>query len=341
MKFKTYKLHFTAPLHISNQRSDGSISLKTIQSDTLYAALTACLAKVGEQLPPNGDFNCKISSLFPFYERKATKCYGAQLIYFLPMPLQSRMPELPDVALAKKVKKVQWVDSRLYGRLLRGEQFFNGTEGKTDLIQGPYFTEITLPQGVDESRDFVKSDVLQRASIADRTGKGDAMPFYIDRITFRYDSGLYFLATGDTAMLDKALCLLKEEGLGTDRHIGFGYFDIEEGSLEIDVPTDADHVVSLSLFIPEDDKQLQSLLQSEQVAYDFVRRGGWITTYPYNTLRKNFIYGFMPGSVFYKGSNCGVQMLGKIVNLKPNVATTDPLHDIWRNGQSIMLPIKV
>lgn len=349
MKFKVYKLHFTAPLHISNQRNDGSVSLKTIQSDTLYAALTACLAKVGEALPVGGDFGCAISSLFPYYERKASEDYEGKLVYFLPMPLQSRMPELEDVALAKKVKRVQWVDSALYGSLLSGEQFFDGKKGKTDQIHGVYVTEAKLPL------DFVKSDVMQRASVADRTGTGDAMPFYIDRITFRYDSGLYFIATGDTAMLDRALNLLKQEGLGTDRHVGFGYFDVEEDEMEIDVPQNTKYMVSLSLFIPEENEkkdaseenggQLKSLLNDEYIAYDFVRRGGWITTYPHNTLRKNVIYGFVPGSVFCKIDKMpmidNVPVIGKIVDLKPNVGSGSPEHSIWRNGKAIMLPINI
>ena len=334
MEFKTYKLHFTAPLHIGNQRSDEGISLNTIQSDTLYAALTACLAKMGEDLPEGGDFKCAISSLFPFYQRKEK----AELIYFLPTPLQARLPELKDVALAKKVKKVQWVDSKLYGRLLQGEHFFDGQDGKTNQIQGSYLTETVLPQDKDGSRDFVKSDVMQRASVADRTGKGDAMPFYIDRITFRHDSGLYFLAVGDTTLLDKALCLLEKEGLGTDRHVGFGYFDVEEGTLDINTPEKADHIVSLSLFIPESKEQLAELLDSDVVAYDFIRRGGWITTEPYHTLRKNVIYGFLPGSVF---CNVNQQVLGKIVDLKPDVGDMTPNHSIWRNGKSIMLPINI
>ena len=337
MEFKTYKLHFTAPLHINNHRSDESVSLKTIESDTLYAALTACLAKMGEELPKedwDGDLKFTISSLFPFYQWKEK----AELIYFLPMPLQARMPELKDVALAKKVKKVQWVDSRLYNKLLQGEHFFDGKDGKTNHIQGPYLTETALPQDKDGSRDFVKSDVIRRASVADRTGQGDAMPFYIDRITFRYDSGLYFLATGDTTLLDKALRLLKEEGLGTDRHVGFGYFDVEKGSLDIDTPKDAKHRVSLSFFIPESQEQLKNLLNSDDVAYDFVRRGGWITTEPYNTLRKNVIYGFLPGSVF---CNINQQELGKIVDLKPDIGDLPPNHSIWRNGKAIMLPINI
>ena len=49
--FKIYKLHFTAPLHISDQHDDLGNSQKIIQSDALYVALISCLAKKGEDFP--------------------------------------------------------------------------------------------------------------------------------------------------------------------------------------------------------------------------------------------------------------------------------------------------
>ena len=49
-QFTVYRLHFTSPLHIGDAREDYGISLKTLSSDTLYAALTATLAKMGESL---------------------------------------------------------------------------------------------------------------------------------------------------------------------------------------------------------------------------------------------------------------------------------------------------
>ena len=56
--FTVYKLHFTSPLHIGDNRLDYSISMKTIQSDTLYAAVTSCLAMQGIPIPEGGDLGC-------------------------------------------------------------------------------------------------------------------------------------------------------------------------------------------------------------------------------------------------------------------------------------------
>ena len=336
--FKIYKLHFTAPLHISDQHEDLGNSQKVIQSDTLYAALMSCLAKNGEDLPEDGELGFTVSSLFPYFQKDKE----STPVYFLPIPMQAKQADLADVTKAKTVKKVQWIDSNLYSSVLSGESLFDGTDSYIPYIQGNYLTTYELPEDINGSKEFVRSEVSQRVTLVSRTGEEDAKPFYVDKILFRYDAGFYFIAEGDTTLLEKALHFLSMEGIGTDRNVGYGFFEYTADSLSIDLPENANHQLSLSLFIPESKEQLEKLMKSERVAYDFVRRGGWITTYPYMTLRKNAIYGFLPGSVFRKedGDNATV-VIGKIVDLKPETTDVEITHHIWRNGKAIMLPIKL
>ncbi len=82
-------------------------------------------------------------------------------------------------------------------------------------------------------------------------------------------------------------------------------------------------------------------MKSNIIAYDFTRRGGWVTTYPYNTLRKNAIYGFLPGSMFSKEANSPCVPIGKIVDLNPDMGEESPEHPVWRNGKAIMIPINI
>ena len=335
--FKIYKLHFTAPLHISDQHDDLGNSQKIIQSDTLYAALMSCLAKNGEDLPEDGELGFTVSSLFPYFQKDK----DSSPVYFLPIPMQSRQADLADVTKAKTVKKVQWIDSNLYSSVLSGESLFDGTDSCIPYIQGNYLTTYELPEDINGSKEFVRSEVSQRVTLMSRTGEEDAKPFYVDKILFRYDAGLYFIVEGDTSLLEKALHLLSLEGIGTDRNVGYGFFEYTADSLSIDLPKEANHQLSLSLLIPESKEQLEMLLNSECVAYDFVRRGGWITTYPYMTLRKNAIYGFVPGSVFRKDEGESATVIGKIVDLKPETVDVEITHHVWRNGKAIMLPIKL
>lgn len=333
--FKIYKLHFTAPLHISDQHEDLGNSQKIIQSDTLYAAIMSCLAKHGENLPEDGNLGFTVSSLFPYFQKDK----DSTSVYFLPIPMQARQAELADVSMAKKVKKVQWVDSVLYSSILSGESLFDRTDKYVSIIQESYLTTFELPEDTNGSKEFVKSEVSQRVTLKSRTGEEDAKPFYVDKILFRHYAGLYFIAEGDTVLLEKALQLLSMEGIGTDRNVGYGFFEYTADTLSMDLPDDANHQLSLSLFIPESKEQLVKLMNSERVAYDFVRRGGWITTYPYMTLRKNAIYGFLPGSVFHKDEGQATTVVGKIVDLKPETDDVEIAHHVWRNGRAIMLPI--
>lgn len=332
--YKLYKLQFTSPLHISNQHEDEGVSQKNILSDTFYAALISCLAKTGRPIPEDGDLGFAISSLFPYYQKED----NSKPIYFLPMPLQAVQTEIADVANAKKVKKVKWVDASLYSELLAGNKFLDKKDSYS-YIQDVYLTKETLSEDVDGSKDFVKSEVSQRVTLESRTGEEDAKPYYVDKIIFKGWSGLFFIVEGDTDLLDTALQILSVEGIGTDRNVGFGFFNYSTDQLLLNLPQDADHQVALSLLIPESEEQLKELMDSDLVAYDFTRRGGWITTHPYNTLRKNAIYGFLPGSVFKKKPNEDCSPIGKITCLKPEIGDMTPDHPIWRCGKSIMLPI--
>ena len=176
--YKIFKLHFTSPLHIADRHADSSNSLKTIQSDTLYAALRACLAKTGATIPDDGDLGFTVSSMFPYYQRGK----DGKSVYFLPMPMQARMTELTDVLLAKKVKKIGWVDAELYAKVLSGESFFDGTDKYYSCIQESYLSETVLPEDVEGSKEFVKSEVSQRVTLQSRTGEEDAKPYHVDKI---------------------------------------------------------------------------------------------------------------------------------------------------------------
>lgn len=328
--FNIYKLHFTSPLHLGDAREDYGVSLKTITSDTMYAALISCLAKLGIEIPNNGDLGCTISSLFPFFQKDK----GVDAVLFFPKALKQTFPTSEKaVEERKKVKKVAWLDAQAFSKMLKGEQLFDDTT--IDNIQGEYLTDKEI------DKDFISSQVSARVSVS-RDGQEDAKPFYMDRITFKGYSGLYFIADGNVDLLEKALNLLQHEGIGTDRNVGNGYFEYDSTTVELDIPNGSEYALALSSFVPESKEQLQALLDSDDVAYDFQRRGGWITTSPHNTLRKNVIYAFTAASVF-KSQCSGVVCKGEVgVDLKPEISWDDKLeHPIWRCGRALFLPIKL
>lgn len=327
-QFSVYKLHFTSPLHIGDNRDDYGISLKSIQSDTLYAALTACLAKIGVKIPVDGDLGCAISSLFPFYQSSPNE----EPVYFFPKPMINQVLYLKNVGNAKRAKKVNWIDLDYFNRVLNNYRLFSEDADIQNVKNSEFLTSRRIAD------EFVQSKVSQRVTIS-RTGDEDAHPFYMDRVYFKDYSGLFFISYGDESLLERGLKILQFEGIGTDRNVGNGFFEYEKSTINISDSNGGDMAISLSVFIPENEMQLNSLLDSEHVSYDFIRRGGWITTEPYNSLRKNSIYAFVPGSIFSMKQS-SVSICGSIVNLKPEVLPSNA-HPMWRCGKSIFLPIKI
>ncbi len=328
-KFKVYKLHFTTPLHIGDARDDYSISLKTYQSDAMYAALTSCLATVGKDIPKDGDLGFTISSLFPFYQ----KSENYKPVYFLPKLLKQKLPKLEYIGNAKKVKKVSWLDISYFEKLIGGVTLFEDDADLED-INGDFLTVSTIES------DFISSQVSQRVTIS-RDLSEDAKPFYMDRIYFKDKSGLYFIASGNTKLLDGALKVLQHEGIGTDRNVGNGFFTFKQDEIEIELP-ESDYVSNLSMFCPELEEQLSEMLNDKAVAYDFTKRGGWITTTPHNSIRKNTVHMFTPASVFKASKiSADIDIMGKIVDLNPAQSYPGIKHPIWRNGKSIFIPVKI
>jgi CRISPR-associated protein Csm4 len=329
-KFTIYKLHFTSPLHIGDARDDYSVSLKTIASDTMYAALTSCLSKLGMEVPFEGDLGCVISSLFPFYQKDK----ASDAVLFFPKPLKQTLPTLNDIAKAKSVKKVSWLDKDYFEKVLNGETLFKNGED-VDNIKGDFLTEDKV-----FDKDFITSRVFPRVTVS-RDASEDAVPFYIDRVFFKDYSGLYFIAEKCLSLIEKALSLLQTEGIGTDRNVGNGFFEYERTELVLNIPDSSEFVLGLSNYIPSNKEELADLIGNDNVAYDFVRRGGWITTPPHNTIRKNAVYAFSASSVFKKKVS-GVCMLGKIVDLSPTLDFEPKVnHPIWRCGKALFIPIKL
>ena len=321
--FKVYKLHFTTPVHFGDCRGDYGISQRTIQSDTLYAALTSSLSKLGIEIPGNGDLGFTISSLFPYYQIGE----HGQPVYFLPRPKKLSLLEEKDIEQRKKIKKISWLDVKYF------EEVINGCAPQHVLasdIQGEFLSY----KKIDDK--FICNQTQERVTVS-RTGIEDAKPFYMDRVAFKEYSGLYFIAEGNTALLDKALSLLQYEGIGTDRNVGNGIFKYQTDNIEIKLPDSYNGQMSLSIYIPSNQEELDLMLAGKNLAYDFVRRGGWITTYPYNTLRKNFVYAFTPASVF--GLYSPTETKGKIVDLGVDVPGLN--HPIYRCGRSLFIPINI
>lgn len=334
--FNIFKIYFTTPLHLGDNKADYGISLKNIHSDTMHAALLSALAKTGFNVPDGGNPGFDISDLFPFYENPEDDFTS----YFFPKPVNQLIPPAELSSHAKKIKAVKWIDLHYFEKIINGSFIFDSTFN-LEHLHGEYLCRKNIPE------DFISSGVSPRVTVP-RSGilngiKQNARPFYMDRLYFAPRSGLYFLARGNLDILNKGLNILKHEGLGTDRNVGNGFFEIDNTDISINM-SDSNYVLNLSMFVPESTEQKKQLIADktdQKIAYQFAERGGWITTIPYQTLRKNSVFMFLPGSVLKTAKISSSGILGAIINLTPDAANIHLDHQIYRNGRSIMIPVKV
>jgi CRISPR-associated protein Csm4 len=310
-------------------------SLKTLHSDTIKSAIFVCALELFPEIGVAGEQSeyqagkyflgqFKVSSAFPFID---------QDYYFPTIEIPRPYNFSEDASLTdKEKKKILYLRQDVFKEYIKDIRNFKLTK-----------EHLTSKSVLDKKRygENIKSDTYQHVAVSRDYGS-DSDPYYVDKIYFEKNAGLYFLLEmkdeEDTETLKKieaALKLLGDNGIGTDRNTGNGQFDMDmTETMTFDVSDDATHDLVLSLYCPkkvEIDNQLKSSY------YNLIKRGGYISS-PQNevnlTIRKRSIHFFAAGSVFPKYENRS----GTIVNLQPDFSNLK--HPIWRDGRPIILPIK-
>ena len=343
------KLNFETPLHIHNERADYAESVKQLHSDMMYAALMQVASLYGKQVSifdwENGQPTFSISSAFPFTTE------GGQTVYFLPRPFKSfdRSKQKPSTwdKKEKDLKSIEWLDLDLYAEHLSNPK---GLEINPDWLgkvptdwKGKQPKAFMTKTGI---KPFITNQLEPKVSIS-REGK-DSEPYYLERMYFNDDSGLYLIYKGsdiDFNVFYKLLGFLGQEGIGTDRSSGNGCFNITPetdpsvlGRFESLFAVQSNHATNLSLYCPTDLPELKEGLNTSHAGYTLKKRGGWITTDAFNTLRKRGSYFFAEGSVFaFDAVNKGFN-IGTTISLTPKIIQS---KNIWRVGKGLFVPINM
>lgn len=341
---KIVHLKFHTPLHLANASADYLHSYRLLHSDTLYSALIQAWAIRGESAvlerinQAKGLPTFTLSSLFPY----TTLDDVAQKIYFLPRFAKKFNDDSLESIDKKQLKKIEWLDASIF---YQQQQSLNGSAFQVQSLKGIYMTNAAIKE------NFLEAEI-QPHVVVSRDNVG-ATPYYLERLRFKSNSGLYGIYEGSEADLEAVqlgLELLETEGIGTDRNTGNGKFTLEITDLPMEIQQILDykggnHGVNLSLFCPEGDTyeaQLAAFLDSPSVAYELVRRGGWITTEGYLSLKKKDIHMFKEGSIWKTTASPH----GKSVNLRPYILSVDasysnkPYFPIWRVGKSLFVHVK-
>jgi CRISPR-associated protein Csm4 len=312
-----YRLTFTAPFHVDSRgNAFYEESNSFIHSDTLSAAILATWALVWpEQVAMQAQNPVfRLSSAFPYYG----DCY------FLPRVLSSQAVKLPVEQLkeAKKLKKIQWLDSQLWRASLNGVDWAQQIDLNTGLCQGVLASSVTkMPERLwlEEERPRLAMDRQANQAL-------DGQIFNFSRIWFDERGGLYFLAVFEDEksqrQFETVLSVLADSGIGADRSNGNGCFKWQYGKVPDLQLAEQGKSVALSLVNPDpSDCQINWL---EGATYKLISRGGWVGG---SGIRKQRLRMFAEGSVFAK------PLQGRVVDV-----SVDKLSQkVYRDGRGFFV----
>lgn len=321
-KYNIVKFKNMLPLHIGAGRDSYDTAAQFLLSDTVSAALASIYAQQGGE--DVLDFmNCfTVSSAFPYSGKN----------YFLPKPL-GRLPLGHDVdTLRKQIKKVRYIDFSVWSDIVTGnELYINEPQLKGEFLVSK-----------EQSNNFVqpyRTAVQQRVAVP-RDGGGDAEPFFFEWKYFEKDAGLFCLFCVDdnnASVLKDMFRRLGESGIGSDRSVGGGIFDVEFDSITLPDVADANALMLLSQYIPTEEELTQVAL--EESRYELVQRGGYMSgssNAGFRHLIKKSVYMFNTASVL----KIAQKPTGKVVDLQPEW-NSQGMHPVYRSGRSLTLPIKI
>jgi CRISPR type III-A-associated RAMP protein Csm4 len=361
--FTIYKLKFTSPLHISRGKDDDdySKSQNFIHSDTLKSAIfsTAVLLNSELQNETNGEnfFNSfLLSSTFPFYKETL----------FLPKPKGKLLftdieNEEPSYDFKKDLKKLNFIDSDLFFEFFKtkNEKLILKNDERFVFVSG-YLLKPELLENTDKklfsiSKSYIQERVNIRKfhEIFDNTEKDKPLfsdPYIVDKIHFKENTGLYFFLekteSFDEDFFEKVLKNLGDFGIGTDRNVGNGQFEvIDKQTKDFDFLDNSQYVMNLSLFLPTENEVEKF---TENCQYKLVKRGGWISNIIDLEVLNNEIIEQNKKNVERKKKSVNMideasvfennfEFKGKYVNLNPD--KNEIKHPIWREGRAIFIPI--
>jgi len=320
-----YKLKFRGPTHFGETGIDLENVNEMVSSDTLFSALVNAMSVIYPKEEVSEFINTfkqqplfLLSSLFPYSDE----------ICFLPRPKDDSYISLElKKDKGKEIKRLKWLDAKGFEKWISGIHL-----GEDDLNR-----LVSLQQTY---RDAFKLEIRPRVSL-DRVTQSSNI-YHCGYVYFKDRAGLYgFVSFNDLSAMEpfrKLLTALSEIGLGGEKTYGCGLFDVVSmekvsGILEKILLSDVENYTLLSLYHPSG--QEIPGIDNSLIAYDIVRKKGWITSGRYALPLKRKSVGF-----FTEGSVFGRKPEGCLVDVTPEGASHDTLqHKIYRYGYAFTSPI--
>lgn len=312
---KLYKLILRpkSPLHIGNKEGIYNTSEYVIHSDTLFSGIINCFSMLyGKDETDNliedflnGRIPFKISSVMPY-------CDG---VYYVFKPFSMNLAKKLSTDDYKLIKKVRFIpEDTLLKRHLPIDDF---------KISGQFL----VPIDKDEAK--IKQKETARIAVDCITHMTNI--FYFSQSVFEENTALWFYLDVSKDFENKiksSIKLLCDEGIGGDRSVGFGHFDlaiIEIQSINLSAFND---FVSVSLYSPKNDSEIEAIKD-----YEIVDRAGYLySVYDRKDIKKKRTKALLEGTTFTKIVG------GSIFDVTPNAYDT---HKVLRYALSYLLPYMV
>ena len=284
MKYKVFRLHFPAGVHLGKGRLDDTAY--TFKADTLFSAL--CIEAVK-------DSKERLLMLVEYAKQgKLIISDGLPYIgneYYIPKPVcninMKEIEEASDSSVKKLYKKIEYIPIKNI------EEYMNG-DFSSKIVQ--------------KFDNFGKKYVKVSAFV---NGEDDTVPYRVGQYYYNENNGLYVIAGAENKdILDEFEKLLKSTGLsgiGGERSSGLGRFEVDHANeadiseLIVGLNKESEEYITLSVSLPKDN-ELENVLKDAE--YRIIKRSGFVASYSSNKndrdTRKRDLYVLEAGACVHQ-----------------------------------------
>jgi CRISPR-associated protein Csm4 len=310
---KLYKLKLKSSIHLGQREGVLEETDTIVHSDTFFSAFCINYSLLyGERELEglinefrNGNPPFIFSSLFPFWNEKI----------YLPIPLN-------QIPKEKDLKKLKFIEKEGFEKLLNGEKIENLKE------KYKFIPDIDEKSEEKEPWEIINNPRVGLSRISSHPGEAY---FHFGEVFYKENAGLYFIVDFKDQSIESkfisTLRLMGDEGIGGDRTVGKGHFEIlnKDGEkIEINQPQNSQNYILLSLYHPD----VNEISDLKEGYYEIIERKGYIYS-PYSkTLRKKSLKMFKEGSVFPSFKK------GNIIDITPEIFTK---HKIYKYGLAFLV----
>lgn len=332
-----------SPFHIG----EAGIGIEKVagypHSDTLFSAI--CLSHL--QLYGEVDFlrNFKdgsppflLSSAFPYYKVRD------KMIFFFPKP-HVPLWSYQESRFIKDLKDVHFLSKQVFEEWLAEgfESVLEGLKsGRFRIVDKSILTSVNEVDFLETEKLQLCRDLTTPRNRLNRLNMSSDL-YYAGATLYHLNSGMYFLLDlkENSEFFGRVFCclnLLRDEGIGGERTIGYGRFDYFSEKLDILEPDDAEAFLTLSLYHPTLEEVEKFLAKKERWSYRLITRGG----YPQSPLIRHYrlrrsVRMMVEGSVFPKVE--GKNVYGDFLEVLTEEETG--AHAVYRYGYAFPIAIKV